>query len=82
MDQKFQSIESVFIFINVFLIVFSSSAEIGGIMEILKITAIPNLNPSINPEMPNNQTLFYLWKSEYYILSFTHYQRNKPDGQI
>lgn len=54
MEQKFQSIESDFMFINVFLIVFSSWAEVGGITEILKIIATPNLYSSINPKMPNN----------------------------
>lgn len=39
MDQEYQSIELDFVFTNTCLIVFSSSAEIGGIIEILKISA-------------------------------------------
>lgn len=39
MDQEHQSIELDFAFTNTCLIVFSSSAETGGISEILKISA-------------------------------------------
>lgn len=82
MNQEYESVELDFVFMNTCLMVFSSSTEVGGITELLKILLLLNLNPSIKPKMPNIQTLFSLYKSECYVSSLNYYWRIKLDGQI
>jgi len=45
MDKEYQSVKFDFIFTNTCVIVFSSSADIGGITEVLQISASTLFKP-------------------------------------